>query len=301
MKKREVRMFSTALRIETRADGDESRDVLVGHAAVFNQRTSLGFFDEVVKPGAFTNTLKEGADVRALVDHDPSRIIGRSKDGGKTGTLRMKEDNVGLHVSIDVADTGAGRDLMKSVRRGDVDGMSFGFFVREDGDKIKEEKSGRILRELRDLDLFDVSPVSFPAYEGTDLGEQNSNSVQFEARSIADVYESMPEELRKRAEKAEAEGLTEGEQAETLAEMVRGIVREEVRSALKEVVADGKPKKEEEKTKEEKSVPAEGSGSEKRTAEGEGDTGANGIHGLPERLAQRKREILQVEHERNLL
>lgn len=281
-KKREVRMFSTALRLETRADGEEQRNVLVGHAAVFNQRTNLGFFDEVVKPGAFRNTLKEGADVRALVDHDPSRIIGRSKDGGKTGTLRMKEDKVGLHVEIDVADTQAGRDIMESVRRGDVDGMSFGFFVREDGDKVIEEKSGRLLRELRDLDVWDVSAVTYPAYEQTDLAERGSESPQFEARSISDVYESMPEDLRSRAEKAEDEPTPEPLTRSDIAE----IVREEVRSALSEVVKPSdEPKKEESSTEPEE---------ENRSKEDEEDE-------ISPLVAKRRREILQVEHERSLI
>ena len=237
--KREIRMFAGALRVEHRASESEKDNLgtLIGHAAVFNQRTNLGFFDEVIKPGAFRNTLKEGADVRALVDHDPSRIIGRSKDGGKNGTLRLKEDRIGLRMEIDVADTQAGRDIMESVRRGDVDGMSFGFFVREDGDKIVEEKSGRILRELRDLDLFDVSVVSFPAYpQASDLSEQNSEQ-SFEVRSMLEVYESIPEEVRERAESCEGETPVEDTtplDASELRKMVKEAVREVLREELSE-------------------------------------------------------------------
>ena len=102
------------------------------------------------------------AQFRALVDHDPSKILGRVK----SGTLELVEDKRGLRVKINPPDTQVGRDIVESIRRGDVDQMSFAFVTREDKWESDEE-GNTILRELLDVDLFDVSPVTFPAYPDT--------------------------------------------------------------------------------------------------------------------------------------
>lgn len=134
---------------------------IVGYAAVYNSMSEdLGGFREEIAPGAFTRALSEQHDVRALVDHDASKIIGRST----AGTLRMQEDHHGLRVEIDTADTTAGRDIMESLSRGDVTGMSFGFTVKSDEWRTLD---GEDIRTLRDLDLFDVSVVSYPAYSAS--------------------------------------------------------------------------------------------------------------------------------------
>lgn len=147
--------------VEIRA-GDGEPPKIVGHAAVFNSLSEdLGFFREKIAPGAFSKTIQE-ADVRALWNHDPNYVLGRTK----SGTLKLAEDDKGLAVEINPPNTQWARDLMESIRRGDVDQMSFGFQV------VKEEWEGdannpiRVLKEVR---LFDVSPVTFPAYTATDV------------------------------------------------------------------------------------------------------------------------------------
>ena len=117
---------------------------------------------EYIKPGAFTRAINEQHDVRALVDHDPKMILGRTK----SGTLRLSQDEHGLRTEIDIPHTTVGQDTLESIRRGDLDAMSFGFVVRDDS---WEERDGKTVREIRDLDLFDVSVVSFPAYEDTSV------------------------------------------------------------------------------------------------------------------------------------
>ncbi len=135
---------------------------IVGHAAVFNALSEdIGFFREKIAPGAFAKTIQE-ADVRALWNHDPNYVLGRTK----SGTLKLAEDDKGLAVEITPPDTQWARDLMETMRRGDVDQMSFGFQV------IKEEWEGDAnnpVRVLREVKLFDVSPVTFPAYSATDV------------------------------------------------------------------------------------------------------------------------------------
>ena len=122
----------------------------------------MGRFDEVVEAGAFTRALSEEQDVRALVDHDPARVIGRSNNG----TLEMREDSRGLFSRIYLPDTQEGRDLATLVDRGDLDAMSFGFTVQADR---WEKKEGRNTRYITDVDLFDVSVVAFPANPDTSV------------------------------------------------------------------------------------------------------------------------------------
>jgi HK97 family phage prohead protease len=166
--KLERRMYAT----EFRADKTEGQPTkLVGYCAVFNVPTDLGYFTEIIKPGAFTRTLSEGCDVRALFNHDPNYVLGRTKDGGKTGTLSLTEDNTGLRFEVLMPDTQVARDLMTIVERGDVDQCSFGFCIRvqnwtavtdEDGDTTE-------IREILDVDLVDASIVTYPAYPTTSV------------------------------------------------------------------------------------------------------------------------------------
>lgn len=153
---------------------DDNGKTVKGYAAVFNQETDIGgSFREVIAPGAFKGSL--GNDVRALVDHDSGRVIGRSK----AGTLRMKEDKHGLAVEIDLPDTTDGRDLAKLLERGDISGMSFGFRVTHDEwDETKEIPT----RTIRAVELFEVSAVAFPAYEGTDIALRSLEEARKEVR-----------------------------------------------------------------------------------------------------------------------
>jgi hypothetical protein len=131
---------------------------ITGYAAVFNTWTNIGgWFRESIRPGAFAKTIKE-ADVRALLNHNENYVLGRNK----SGTLKLREDAKGLVVEIDPVDSSWANDLMKSMRRGDVNQMSFGFTVnKEEIDPAKDE------RTLVDVTLFDVSVVTYPAYPTT--------------------------------------------------------------------------------------------------------------------------------------
>ena len=142
-------------------DNEGKNPTIVGHAAVFGSISKdLGGFREIIAPGAFDG--HEDMDVRALFNHDPNMVLGRNT----AGTLRLREDAKGLHVEIDPPDTSFAKDLLVSMRRGDIDQMSFGF--RTISDKW-ETKDGEDLRTLEKVELFDVSPVVFPAYEDTDV------------------------------------------------------------------------------------------------------------------------------------
>jgi len=151
---------------EFRAEGDSEGMRLTGYAAVFNSETTIGgMFREVVKPGAFKKTIKDGADVRALFNHDSNIVLGRTKNG----TLKLAEDERGLKIDIDLPDTQQARDLYNQIQRGDIDQMSFGFSVVKDSWTRAQNETELPLRELRELRLFDVSPVTFPAYATTEV------------------------------------------------------------------------------------------------------------------------------------
>lgn len=149
---------------ETRADGKKQR-VLKGYAAVFNSRSEvLGWFREVIMPGAFAAPLQNKDDVRALLNHDANFVLARSTNG----TLRMGQDQVGLHCEIDLPDTQAARDLATSIERGDISQMSFAFSSRDVKHDIED---GEYIRYVRSVQrLYDVSPVTYPAYQATSIG-----------------------------------------------------------------------------------------------------------------------------------
>jgi HK97 family phage prohead protease len=138
---------------------------LRGYAIAFNSLSAdLGGFREIILPEAVDRTLRDRLDVRALVDHDPSQVIGRTT----AGTLTLEKDTRGLLAEIDPPDTTAGRDILTLVSRGDVDGMSFGFRVLPGGDTF-EMRDGMPVRIIHDMTILEVSVVTFPAYSAADV------------------------------------------------------------------------------------------------------------------------------------
>jgi len=131
-----------------------------GYAAVFGTLSEdLGGFREMILPGAFTKTVQE-ADVRALWQHDPNYVLGRTR----SGTLVLSEDGVGLQYTITPPDTQWARDALVTMKRGDVTQSSFAFRTIRDEWKTVE---GALQRSLIEVALFDVSPVTYPAYPQT--------------------------------------------------------------------------------------------------------------------------------------
>lgn len=155
-----VQRFAAELR-SAAVDGS----TLAGHAAVFGQVADLGLFGlERLAPTAFNRALDDGADPRFLLNHDPSRLLGRRS----SGTLRVGTDDDGLNFEVDLPDTEDGRTVRELCRRGDLTGCSFGFIP---GDWQRDEGAspdGRdILTHTSIRELFDLSVVTYPAYDGT--------------------------------------------------------------------------------------------------------------------------------------
>lgn len=149
---------------ELRIGEGETPNRFVGLIPFGTLSVDLGGFKERITPTAFTTTVKGGGDVRALVDHDAGKLLGRTSNN----TLRIIETPAGLSVEVDVPDTTYARDLRELVRRRDVRGLSFGFKVREGGQRFIKE-GGFTIRELTDIDLREVSVVSLPAYQDTSV------------------------------------------------------------------------------------------------------------------------------------
>ena len=156
--------------IELREDDGEQR--ISGYAAVFNKLSeNLGGFREQIQPGAFDKVM--GDDVRALFNHEPHLILGRTT----ADTLQLEIDDHGLRYRIDPPDTQYARDLVKSIERKDVTQSSFAFWVEDDS--WDEDDDGRLIRTIKQFRrLYDISPVTYPAYPDTSVAARNCDAYQ---------------------------------------------------------------------------------------------------------------------------
>lgn len=144
---------------------------LVGYAAVFNSPSQVmrergRTFTEIIRPGAFTKALASGGDIISTFNHDPSRLLGRTS----SGTLRLTEDERGLRFEVDLPESAA--DVRELVQRGDLNGASFAFAVRQGGEKWDADHQ---TRELTDLYLAELGPVVQPAYPATSVGLRSTS------------------------------------------------------------------------------------------------------------------------------
>ena len=157
---------------DVRATDDANKPSISGYASVFDEQYDAGYFIETIKPGAFSRAIREGQDVRALFNHHPDHLLGRTK----SGTLTLREDTKGLFFECSLPDTQTARDVRTSILRGDLSGCSFGFQVtKQTWREVKDDKTGHLVqyRDIEDCDIFDVSTVTYPAYEGTNVGARS--------------------------------------------------------------------------------------------------------------------------------
>lgn len=130
---------------------------LIGVAAPYGAETHINDFREVIAAGAFTRTLSEQRDILALADHDPAKVLGRTK----SGTLALRETAQGLEYTLTLPDTSVGNDIRELAQRGDIGGVSMGFRA------VRDSWSGD-LRTLHEVELHEISIVSaHPAYADT--------------------------------------------------------------------------------------------------------------------------------------
>ena len=177
MERQERQLRSVTTEFATRQDGDTPH--ISGYFAVFNSIYEIApGMSESIAPGAFSRTLS--GDVRALINHDTTFVLGRTK----AHTLELHEDARGLWGSVAInPNDGDAMNLYERVKRGDVDQCSFGFQIVSEESDFRED--GSVHWTIKDVDLFEVSACTFPAYEETSLSARAIERAELEARQLA--------------------------------------------------------------------------------------------------------------------
>lgn len=170
---------------EVRAEETEQGNIITGRPIVYNSRTDLGWFDEIIEPGALSKT--DLTDVRFLVNHDISKIpLARSRrnNGNSTMKLTVDEAGMGIRVTLDTENNSEARALYSAVQRGDISGMSFMFGI--DDEEWENLESDHPTRHIRAIStVVEVSAVTFPAYESTEINARSKEALD-NARSTLD-------------------------------------------------------------------------------------------------------------------
>lgn len=191
--KKEIRAFDFEVRAE---ENEEHGHFLTGRPIVYNQRTDLGWYDEIIEAGALDYA--DLKDVRFLVNHNTDMIpLARSRNNNENSTMQLipDEDGMGIRVDLDIENNSEAKSLYSAVGRGDITGMSFMFEV--DKDSWEDIDSDHPLRRIRSFNrIFEVSAVTFPAYSQTSI----------QTRGLSDALDSAKESLDSvKAEKLELE------------------------------------------------------------------------------------------------
>ena len=196
MDKVELRAFT----FEVRAEQDDAHgNILTGRPIVYDSRTDLGWYDEIIENGALQDT--DLRDVRFLVNHNTDMIpLARSRNNNANSTMQMSVDDEGMviRVDLDVENNSEAKNLYSAVERGDIDGMSFMFTV--DGDKWDEVDSEHPVRTVTNIGrVLEVSAVTFPAYEATSISARGLDSALDNAKSSLENVkaEARSRELKK--------------------------------------------------------------------------------------------------------
>jgi HK97 family phage prohead protease len=164
--KREVRSFTASQPFAVRTLANGSKQVS-GYAIVFNSPASLGDFTEICSPQMLSRTLKENPDVLALRDHKQELLLGRTS----AGTLDLRVDSKGLAFTVTLPQTAIGDDTAENVRLRNLSGCSFGFTTVDDSWAV--DSDGNVVRTLLDVDLYEISITSFPAYQDTSVSARS--------------------------------------------------------------------------------------------------------------------------------
>lgn len=192
---RENRQMRTAS-TEFATRDDNGALAIEGYFAVFNSNYEIApGLSESIAPGAFDNTLS--GDIRALINHDTTLVLGRTK----ANTLQLRTDNHGLwgHIDINPNDTDA-MNLYNRVQRGDVDQCSFGFDIISEETDFRED--GSIHWTIKEVELYEVSPCTFPAYEETNIAARTKERDELIKRKNEAWKQSMLKKLKGESEDA---------------------------------------------------------------------------------------------------
>lgn len=204
-KELERRAYTFEIRAE---EGTESGGILTGRPIVYNSRTDMGYFDEIIESGALDST--DLTDVRFLVNHDTKKLpLARSRRNTPNSTMQLMPDSEGLaiRVNLDTVNNADAKALYSAVQRGDITGMSFMFGI--DGEEWEELESDHPTRHIKSIStVVEVSAVTFPAYEATEINARSMEALENArlevetARQSANDTDSVETELQLLKEKS---------------------------------------------------------------------------------------------------
>lgn len=171
----EQRSYTFEIRAE---QGEDESGIITGRPIVYNSKTDLGWFDEIIESGALNGA--DLRDVRFLVNHDISKIpLARSRNNNGNSTMHLTVDDQGMmiRVNLDVKNNSEARNLYSAIERGDISGMSFMFAI--DDEEWSELDSDHPTRHIRKIsNVVEVSAVTFPAYEDTSISVRNKEALE---------------------------------------------------------------------------------------------------------------------------
>lgn len=174
---------------EIRAEENEDGNIITGRPIVYNSRTNLGYYDELIEQGALNNT--DLTDVRFLVNHDTSKIpLARSRrnNGNSTMQLTVDDRGMGIRVKLDTENNHEARALYSAVERGDISGMSFMFGVNDE--EWEELESDHPTRRIKDISsVVEVSAVTFPAYDATEINARSKETLEKVRQALENAKE----------------------------------------------------------------------------------------------------------------
>lgn len=179
---------------EVRATKDDKKYTIKGLPIVYNSKTDLGFFDEIIEQGALDKTNLK--DVRFLVNHDTNKIpLARSRNNNENSTMRLKPTDKGLEIEadLDVENNSEARALYSAIERGDISGMSFMFSIdKDEWENLESEHPTRHIKSISKV--VEVSAVSFPAYEDTEIYARNKEALDNAKQTLDSVKRSLDSE-----------------------------------------------------------------------------------------------------------
>lgn len=188
-RKKNFRDFRTKFEI-TRDEQTPDERVIEGYFALYESETELwaGSY-EIISKGAFENTIQKN-DIRALWNHNTQYVLGRNKNG----SLQLKADDKGLFASIKLPNTQYAEDLYSLVQRGDIDQASFGFNILDE--ELEELADGGYRWRIKDIDLHEISVVTFPAYENTSVQAREQQVKEIESRKLQQKKSELQKRLK---------------------------------------------------------------------------------------------------------
>ena len=174
----QVQTITRAYNFEIRAENNEKNgDHITGRPIVYNSKTDLGYFDEIIEAGALDKANLK--DVRFLVNHNTDMIpLARSRNNNENSTMQLEVDKDGMciRVNLDTENNSEARNLYSAIKRGDITGMSFMFTI--DDEEWEDLESDHPTRHIRKIgQVFEVSAVTFPAYEATEISARDKEAL----------------------------------------------------------------------------------------------------------------------------